>query len=104
MGFDLLGTIDEDILSTLLVNGSPLAGYLPHYVYAFLERFTKVFTDDTFSVFLPNVRGDILYHVDTSRINDLFKQLFKIWCVSTTNKIILLKHVTYTFISYIYFR
>ena len=37
----------------------------------------QVFTDGTFSVFLPNGRGDILSHVDTSGIHDLFKQLLK---------------------------
>ena len=39
--------------------------------------FYIVFTDGTLSVFFPNVRGDILSHVDTSGIHDLFKQLLK---------------------------
>ena len=31
-----IGSTDEDILRTLLVNGSLLERYLPHSVYAFL--------------------------------------------------------------------
>ena len=37
---DAIGSTNENILSTLLVNGSLLERYLPHFVYAFLECFT----------------------------------------------------------------